>query len=176
MQVRATRPKDPSPTFISTFETPTSRACASARDLLLSFLLPRIRVVTSSRIFISLTSHDEGKKQPSDTNLAECLTEMPVRPDQCPVYLIIDALEKSSNTSEISSSRERFLELVKNSSPHLRLCVTSHPEIDIRGVLAPLTSPRVSPHDQRGQKERYRRICQVSGLLEFGTNCDEMGG
>ena len=37
--------------------------------------------------------------------------------------------------------------------PNLHICVTSRPEIDIRNVLEPLTSRRVSLHDQSGQKE-----------------------
>ena len=101
--------------------------------------------------------HDEGKKQPSDTGLAECLKEMVALPDQCPIYLIIDALDESSSTSGIPSPRERVLDLLKElvepRLPHLRVCVTSRPEYDIREVLEPLTSRRVSLHDQSGQKE-----------------------
>jgi len=80
-------------------------------------------------------------------------------PDQCPIYLIIDALDECSNTSEIPSDRNRVLQLVKGLSdlylPDLHICVTSHPEVDIREVLDPLTSPsrRVSLHDQSGQNE-----------------------
>jgi len=44
-------------------------------------------------------------------------------------------------------------ELVKLSLPDLHICVTSRPEIDIRNVLEPLTSRRVSLHDQSGQKK-----------------------
>jgi len=78
-------------------------------------------------------------------------------PDQHPIYLIIDALDESPNTSGIPSPRERVLELVKElvelCLPNLRICVTSRPEIDIRDVLEPLTSRRVSLHDQSGQKK-----------------------
>ena len=77
--------------------------------------------------------------------------------DQCPIYLIIDALDESSNTSGIPSPRERVLELVQElielCLPDLRICVTSRIEIDIRDVLAPLTSLNVSLHDQCGQKK-----------------------
>jgi hypothetical protein len=77
-------------------------------------------------------------------------------PDQSPIYLIIDALDESSNTSGIPSPRERVLELVNElvelGLPNLRICVTSRPEFDIRDVLAPLTSLRVSLHDETGQK------------------------
>jgi hypothetical protein len=68
----------------------------------------------------------------------------------------LHSLDESSNTSGIPSPRERVLELVKElvelGLPHLRICITSRPEIDIQDVLAPLTSLRVSLHDQSGQK------------------------
>ena len=100
--------------------------------------------------------HDQGNKQPSDSILTKCLKEMLVLPDQRPTYLIIDALDESPNAPGIPSPRERVLqlleELVKLSLPNLHICVTSRPEIDIRNVLDPLTSRRVSLHDQTGQK------------------------
>jgi len=78
-------------------------------------------------------------------------------PDQRPIYLIIDALDESPNTHGIPSPRERVLELVKElvelGLSNLHLCITSRPEIDIRDVLEPLASRRVSLHDQSGQKE-----------------------
>jgi hypothetical protein len=78
-------------------------------------------------------------------------------PDQRPTYVIIDALDESPDTSGIPSPRERVLQLVKElvelHLPDLRICVTSRPEIDIREVLEPLTSLRVSLHDQTGQKK-----------------------
>ena len=107
------------------------------------------------------STHDEGKNQPSDSDLAKCLKQMLtlLATDQCPTYLIIDALDESPNTSGIPSSRERVLRLVKElielRLPNLRICVTSRPEIDIRDVLEPLTSQarQVSLHDQSGQKK-----------------------
>jgi hypothetical protein len=103
------------------------------------------------------SDYDEGKIQPSDSNLAKCLKEMLTPPSQHPTYLIIDALDESPNTPGIPSPRERVLqfvtELVEICVPNLRICVTSRPEIDIQKVLEPLTSRRVSLHDQSGQKE-----------------------
>jgi len=43
--------------------------------------------------------------------------------------------------------------LVKLNLPNMRLCVTSRPEVDIRGSLGPLTSKCICLHDQRGQKK-----------------------
>jgi hypothetical protein len=103
------------------------------------------------------SSHDQGKKQPSDSILATCLKEMLTLPDQPPTYLIIDALDESPNAPGIPSPREMVLQLLEDlvnlSLPNLHLCVTSRPEIDIRNVLKPLTERRVSLHDQTGQKK-----------------------
>ena len=103
------------------------------------------------------SDHDEGNKQPSDTDLTECLKEMVTLPDQHPIYLVMDALDECPNAPGIPSPRERVLqflkELVEICVPNLRIGVTSRPEIDIRKVLEPLTSCRVSLHDQSGQKE-----------------------
>jgi NACHT domain len=103
------------------------------------------------------SAHDEDKKQPSDIILVDCLKKMLTLPDQRPTYLIIDALDESPNTSGIPSPRETVLrllkELVELSLPHLHICVTSRPEIDIRNVLESLTSRRVSLHDQSGQRK-----------------------
>ena len=77
-------------------------------------------------------------------------------PDQQPVYLIIDALDECPDTSGLPSPREQVIDLLKAlvelSSQNLHLCVTSRPEIDIRRALEPLTSLRVSLHEQSGQK------------------------
>ena len=100
--------------------------------------------------------HKCGKKQPSDVVLAECLKEMVMVQDQPPIYLIIDALDESPDTSGIPSPRERMLQLLKElielQLSNLHICVTSRPEIDIKHVIEPLTSLRVSLHDQSGQK------------------------
>ena len=77
-------------------------------------------------------------------------------PDQLPIYLIMDALDESPNTSGIPSARERVLQLLKElvdlRLPSLHICVTSRPEADIQKGIVPLTSLRVSLHDQSGQK------------------------
>ena len=103
------------------------------------------------------SAHDNGKNQPGDRDLAECLKRMLVLTDQRLTYLIIDALDESPDSPGIPSPREKVLqlvdELVELSLPNLHICVTSRPEIDIRNVLEPLTSRRVSLHDQSGQKE-----------------------
>jgi hypothetical protein len=103
------------------------------------------------------SEHDSGAQQPSDDALKSCLKEMLTLPDQRPIYLIIDALDECSNASGIPSHRNRVLRLVKElidlHLPDLHICVTGRPEVDIRKVLEPLTSRRVSLHDQSGQKK-----------------------
>jgi NACHT domain len=102
-------------------------------------------------------NHGNGAQKPSEDELMQCLKDMLTLPDQQPVYLVIDALDECPDTSGMPSPREQVLDLVKElveiSSPNLRLCVTSRPEIDIRRALEPLTSLRVSLHEQSGQKQ-----------------------
>jgi hypothetical protein len=102
-------------------------------------------------------TYDHGSNQPSDGVLAECLKKMLTLPDQRPTYLIIDAIDESPSSSGIPSHRETVLELLEQlvnlSLPNLHICVTNRPEIDIRNVLEPLTSRRVSLHDQSGQRK-----------------------
>jgi len=129
------------------------------RDLITSLLTqlssrsgPRCDIL--SRLY---SEHDDGAQQPGDDTLKSCLKDMLTLPDQRPIYLIIDALDECSNTSGIPSDRNRVLQLVKElvdlHVPDLHICVTSRPEVDIREVLEPLTSRRVSLHDQSGQKK-----------------------
>jgi hypothetical protein len=69
----------------------------------------------------------------------------------------MDALDECPDTSEVPSPRNRVLQLLEElvglHIPNLRICVTSRPEFDIRDFLEPLTSRRVSLHDQSGQKQ-----------------------
>jgi hypothetical protein len=131
----------------------------SLPDLLPS-LLTQLSARSSPRcdILSELYSiHNNGTKQPSDIVLTKCLEDMLSLPDQRPVYLIMDALDESPITSGIPTARERVLQLLKElvdlGLPNLHICVTSRPEIDIRNAIEPLTSLRVSLHDQTGQKE-----------------------
>ncbi|KAF8489550.1 hypothetical protein F5888DRAFT_1892870 [Russula emetica] len=136
----------------------------NANKQCLNDLLPSLLTQLSARssprcdILSKLYSdHDNGRNQPSDSVLTKCLEDMLSLPDQRPIYLIMDALDESPITSGIPSARERVLLLLKQlvdlGLPNLHICVTSRPEIDIRNAIEPLTSLRVSLHDQTGQKE-----------------------
>ena len=149
-------------------------------DLILSLLTQLFaRSSLCSNILSRLYSvHDSGKKQPNDSVLTECLKDLLTLPDQRPIYLIIDALDESPNTSGFPSPRERVLqflkELVDLRLPNVHICVTSRPEFDIQNVIVPLTSFQVSLHDESGQKEDIAAFCQVYRLLKFGTDHKKM--
>jgi hypothetical protein len=112
-----------------------------------------LRCNTLSQLY---SVYEDGTKEPSDIVLIKCLKDMLTAPDQPPIYIIMDALDESPNTSGIPSARERVLQLLKElvdlRLPSLHICVTSRPEVDIQNGIVPLTSLRVSLHDQSGQK------------------------
>ncbi len=93
----------------------------------------------------------------SDDELAQCLKALLGLPGQAPVYLIIDALDECSDTSSLSSSRQKVLTLLEDiigsNLLNLRVCITSRPETDIKVVLEPLTFRSISIHDEIGQQE-----------------------
>jgi hypothetical protein len=101
-------------------------------------------------------AHDSGARQPTDQELTKCLKKMLTLPDQRPIYLIIDALDESPDTSGIPSPREEVLqlitELVELRLSDLHICVTSRPQVDIRVVLEGFTPLRVCLHVQSGQR------------------------
>ncbi|KAH9057164.1 hypothetical protein EDB87DRAFT_1129055 [Lactarius vividus] len=107
-----------------------------------------------SRLYLA---HGKGTQPPSDEALANCLTNMLSATTQHPIYIIVDALDECPDTSGVRSPRERVLSFIKRLVDlrlrNLHICVTSRPEIDIRNRLEPLTSLRVSLHDQTGHKE-----------------------
>jgi hypothetical protein len=102
------------------------------------------------------SEHANGSRYPSDEALAGCLKDLLELPGHPPVYLIVDALDECPNTSSIPSPRDEVLnlieELIKSQIPHLRICVTSRPETDIKDFLDPLALHTVSLHDESGQK------------------------
>ena len=131
----------------------------SRSDLLRSLL---IQLSASSDPFCDILSHlyeesDKGTHQPSDRALIHCLKEMLTLPNQCPVYLIFDALDECPNSSGIPTPREQVLDLVKElvdlRLSSLHICVTSRPEVNIRNALEGLTFCSVSLHNESGQNE-----------------------
>jgi hypothetical protein len=131
----------------------------SHRNILLSMLFQLS--AQSDFCFETLSNlyskHDQGAQQPSDSALLKCLNDVLSLPAQSPVFLIVDALDECPDNVGMPSFREQVLDLIKHLvdlCPNgLHICVTSRPEIDIRATLEPLTSHRVSLHDQSGQKK-----------------------
>ena len=127
------------------------------RGLLSSLLIQLCHQSDSySDILVKFYSeHAEGKRHPSDDELARCLTDLLKLRGHAPVYLIIDALDECPNTSAVRSPRAEVLDLIeqlmKSEIPNLRMCVTSRPETDIKDVLNNLTPRSVSLHDEGGQ-------------------------
>ena len=109
-----------------------------------------------SRVYFT---HYDGKEQPSEHALVQCLKDMLVAPPpvQLPTYIILDALDECPNTYGIPTPREHVLDLVKElvdlHLPNLRICVTSRPEVNIYTALEPLTLYHLSLHDQPGQNK-----------------------
>ena len=101
--------------------------------------------------------HENGEKKPRVAVMSQCLVDMLTVSDQCPTYIILDALDECPNSSGIPSPREQVLTLVKDlvklRLSHLHICVTSRPEFDVRATLRPLAHYSVSLHDESGQKK-----------------------
>jgi hypothetical protein len=98
-----------------------------------------------------------GIRKPAIGALKKCITDMLSLPGQVPIYIIVDGLDECPNLSGTPSAREEVLELIEElidlKLPNVHLCVASRPEMDIRVVLEPLTSLKISLHDEIGQKE-----------------------
>ena len=102
------------------------------------------------------SDHGRGKRKPDIGALQECMTDMLSLPGQTPTYIIVDAIDECPS-SGMPSTREEVLGLIKElidlELPNVHLCVASRPEVDIRLVLEPVTSLKISLHDENGQKE-----------------------
>jgi hypothetical protein len=130
------------------------------RRSLLSSLLAQLSAQASPRrdiLYRLYLEHDEGSQAPSEAALTQCLKDMLTIPNQLPIYIIVDALDECPNSYGIPSPREQVLTLVKELMalrlPHLRMCITSRPEFDIRATLGPLALHSVSLHEESGQQK-----------------------
>jgi hypothetical protein len=127
---------------------------------LLSSLISQLSSKSDScfKILSQLYSdHSRGIRRPDTDALKKCMTDMLSLPGQAPIYFIVDAIDECPNLLGTPSAREKVLELIEElvhlNLPNLHLCVASRPEMDIRAALEPLTSLKISLHDERGQKE-----------------------
>jgi hypothetical protein len=98
-----------------------------------------------------------GSVWPSDAALVLCLKRLLRLPGQIPVYLIVDALDECSTTSDMPPVQDKVLMLVRQLTiseySNLRICVTSRLKPDLSVVLEPLLLRSISLHDESGQKE-----------------------
>jgi len=98
-----------------------------------------------------------GTREPDIDSLKECMKVMLNLPGQGPIYIIVDALDECPNLSGTPSAREEVLELIEElvdlELPNVHLCAASRPEVDIRMILDPLTTLKISLHDETRQKE-----------------------
>ncbi len=130
-----------------------------ARSLLSSLL---IQLCLESDKFSGILSsrhsaHGNGTRQPSEHALLECLKDMLKLRGQGELYIVVDALDECSSVSGYPTPREQVLkilqEIVDLRLPHVHLCITSRPELDIRDVLEGLAAHNVSLHEQAGQNQ-----------------------
>ena len=103
------------------------------------------------------SDNSRGVRKPDVNALKDCMTDMLRLPGQGPIYIVIDGVDECPNFPGRPSARDEVLELIEElvelELPNLHLCVASRPEIDIRTVLEPLTTLKISLHDESGQKE-----------------------
>ena len=154
--------------FYCDFRDPTKQ---NVRKLLSSILIQLCcQSHTFSQILLSVyLTHGDGSQQPSIDELLGCLKTMLAHRGQGSLYLIIDALDECPNSSGCPTLREQVLvvvrELIKLQLPHVHLCITSLPEIDIRDALGPLATHIVPLHEQAGQNQDI-----VNYITDFVTS------
>jgi len=127
---------------------------------LLPSLLIQLSALSDSccdTLFRLYSSHKRGVRKPDDRAMIVCLKEMLTLNEQCPTYIILDAIDECPLRSNVGSPRDDLLdfinELVDFHLPNVHICITSRPEVDIRAVLDPLAPHAVSLHNQSGQKQ-----------------------
>jgi len=128
-----------------------------ARNLLSSVLIQLCSQSDKfSQVLSSIySSHGDGSREPSIDTLLECLKSILALQGQAPLYIVVDALDECPDSSGLRTQRQRVLEIVKElidlKHPHLHLCATSRPEVDIRKAFDSLNPHNVSLHNQDGQ-------------------------
>ena len=117
------------------------------------------------------STHRNGAQSPRDEELMRCLVDLVKLPGPPPVYLIVDGLDESPNTSTLSFHREQVLSfldnLVKAQLQNLHLCVTTRPEVDIIAILEPLAFCSVTLENESGQKN------DINGYIESIVHTDK---
>jgi hypothetical protein len=127
---------------------------------LLSSLVSQLSAESDScyNILSQLYSDNKnGTQEPDIDSLKECMKDMLKLSGKGPIYIIVDALDECPDLLGTPSAREEVLELIGElvdlELPNIHVCVASRPEMDIRLVLDPLTTLKISLHDEAGQKD-----------------------
>jgi hypothetical protein len=127
---------------------------------LLSSLLSQLSSESDSCFAIlsqSYLDHSRGRRRPDIDALKKCMTDILSLDGLAPIFIVVDALDECPNFPGRPSARGEVLELVEEivalKLTNVHLCVASRPEMDIRMVLQPLTSLKISLHDESGQKD-----------------------
>ena len=127
-------------------------------------LLPSLLIQLSARsdpccdtLSYLYSSHGRGVRKPNDRDMIECLIKMFTLDEQCPTYIILDAIDECPLRSSIGSPREEVLdfidELVGLQVQNVHICVTSRLEVDVQAILGSLVPHPISLHNQSGQKQ-----------------------
>jgi len=142
----------------------------NARNLLSSVLLQLCSQSDKfSQVLLSIySSHSNGSREPSIDTLLECLKTILSFQGQAPLYIVVDALDECPDSPGLQTQRQKVLEIMQGlitlNSPHLHLCITSRPEVDIRRAFDPLNPYNVSLHNQDGQiKDLAKYVKSVVG-------------
>jgi hypothetical protein len=130
-----------------------------ARSLLSSILIQLSQQSDkfSEALSAHYSTHGNGSRQPSEDVLMQCLKNMLTLSGQGEIYIVVDALDECPNSSGYPTPREQVLmilqELIGLNLPRVHFCITSRPEVDIRGALEVFAVHNVSLHDQAGQNQ-----------------------
>jgi hypothetical protein len=136
---------------------------------LLSSLISQLSVDSESESYYDAlcklySNHGQGMWKPNVDALKKCMADMLSLPGQRATYIIVDGLDECPNFPGKPSARDKVLDLIEElvdmKLPNLHLCVASRPEVDIRTALGPLTTLKVSLHDEIGQKEDIIRYIE----------------
>jgi hypothetical protein len=113
--------------------------------------------VSCYNILSRLYGKSDKDLKPDIDTLNKCLADMLSLPRTAPIYIIIDAVDECPNFPGRPSARDEVLALIEKLAnlkiPHVHLCVASRWETDIRFMLEPLTTLKISLHDESGQKQ-----------------------
>ena len=120
------------------------------------------------------SSYGNGTRQPTNEVLKNCLKEVLTILAECPIFIVMDALDECPD-SGLPSTREEVLVVLKDlvalHLPNLRICVTSRPEVDIKSILNQLTIHDISLHNESEQRKGIADY--VSSIMNSDTRMRE---